>query len=402
MKAVRLLALLVVGAVLWSQNASGQQAAVPKLTLAQVEDLVSHGVPDSTMGTQIQRRGLAFAPTPATVESLREKGAGPQTLAAIEALFPKPKPIVQKKVSITADVARSLLLQKPMVPYPPIARAARISGTVELRATISEGGSVEELQVVSGPPMLQQAALEAVRQWQYKPYLVNNRPVEVETAVNVIFTLGTDTPQSNTGTKPAASDSGPSLAATMQFIQDKINEQAQIAYVVNVGVQNKPGLTMRENVSFVADSVVADPATCILRAAYTLKMNMETYSDGKPVAAATFDQHIQTEETDGLKDVEKITVEKLEAYSNRRFVEKGHPELSATIAPSFFVVELSSSKLVFTNHESSTKGSLAPVVTERSEKQTVFTFGDEEIAGRVAKAFTHAVDLCGSGKKEPF
>jgi hypothetical protein len=57
---------------------------------------------------------------------------------------------------------------------------------------------------------------------------------------------------------------------------------------------------------------------------------------------------------------------------------------------------------VFTNHESSTKGSLAPVVSDRSEKQTVFTFGDEEIAGRVAKAFTHAVDLCGSGKKEPF
>ena len=77
---------LLIGAALTlpgSIPAAGQQTAVQRLTLSQVEELVTHGVPDSTMQTQIQRRGLAFAPTPVIVESLRAKGAGPLTLAAI-------------------------------------------------------------------------------------------------------------------------------------------------------------------------------------------------------------------------------------------------------------------------------------------------------------------------------
>lgn len=85
----RLLAFLTVAVILWPQTAAGQQPAVPKLTLSQVEQLVSNGVPDSTLSTQIQRRGLAFIPNPAIVESLRTKGAGPQTLSAIEAFLPK-------------------------------------------------------------------------------------------------------------------------------------------------------------------------------------------------------------------------------------------------------------------------------------------------------------------------
>jgi hypothetical protein len=95
------LAFLAVAVVLWSEAAAGQHPAIPKLTLSQVEELVSHGVPDSTMSTQIQRRGLAFAPTPAIVESLRVKGAGPQTLAAIEALFPKAAPSTQTSTATT-------------------------------------------------------------------------------------------------------------------------------------------------------------------------------------------------------------------------------------------------------------------------------------------------------------
>ena len=74
--------------------------------------------------------------------------------------------------------------------YPPIAKAARVSGTVVLQATISKTGSIENLHVISGPAMLQQAAMDAVKTWRYRPYLLNNEPVEVETTVNVIFTLG--------------------------------------------------------------------------------------------------------------------------------------------------------------------------------------------------------------------
>jgi protein TonB len=83
-----------------------------------------------------------------------------------------------------------MLLQKTQPVYPPIAKAARVSGTVVLQATISKTGAIENLRVVSGPAMLQQAALDAVRSWRYRPYLLNNEPVEVETTVNVIFTLG--------------------------------------------------------------------------------------------------------------------------------------------------------------------------------------------------------------------
>ena len=59
-----------------------------------------------------------------------------------------------------------------------------------IQATISKTGTIENLHVISGPAMLQQAALDAVKTWRYRPYLLNNEPVEVETTVNVIFTLG--------------------------------------------------------------------------------------------------------------------------------------------------------------------------------------------------------------------
>jgi hypothetical protein len=84
-----LLFLPVIALILLPLHGTGQGAIVQKLTLSQVEELVSHGVPDSTMHTEILRRGLVFTPDPGTVESLRAKGAGPQTLAAIETFFPK-------------------------------------------------------------------------------------------------------------------------------------------------------------------------------------------------------------------------------------------------------------------------------------------------------------------------
>jgi protein TonB len=102
---------------------------------------------------------------------------------------PKSKPEVLKKVKISAGVAVGMLLQKTQPEYPPIAKAARVSGTVVLDVTISKTGAVENLRVVSGPAMLQRAALEAVMSWRYRPYLLNNEPAEVETTVNVNFNL---------------------------------------------------------------------------------------------------------------------------------------------------------------------------------------------------------------------
>lgn len=73
--------------------------------------------------------------------------------------------------------------------YPPLARQARVQGAVELRAIISTAGRIENLVVVRGHPMLSAAAIEAVRQWRYRPYLLNNEPIEVETEITVNFVL---------------------------------------------------------------------------------------------------------------------------------------------------------------------------------------------------------------------
>ena len=69
------------------------------------------------------------------------------------------------------------------------ARHARIQGSVLLQAEISKDGSIQNLRLISGHPMLAPAAIEAVKQWKYKPYILNGEPVEVETQITVNFTL---------------------------------------------------------------------------------------------------------------------------------------------------------------------------------------------------------------------
>jgi len=80
-----------------------------------------------------------------------------------------------------------MLLQKTIPVYPPIAKAARVSGTVVLQATISKGGTIENLRVIGGPAMLQQAAMDAVRRWRYTPYSLNGQPIAKETRITISF-----------------------------------------------------------------------------------------------------------------------------------------------------------------------------------------------------------------------
>ncbi len=82
------------------------------------------------------------------------------------------------------------LVHRVQPEYPPLARSARIQGSVELSALISKQGTIENLQVRSGHPMLVSAAVNAVRQWRYRPYVLNGEPVEVETQITVNFILG--------------------------------------------------------------------------------------------------------------------------------------------------------------------------------------------------------------------
>jgi protein TonB len=103
---------------------------------------------------------------------------------------PAVKMATPKKIAISSGVATGLLIQQVRPTYPPIAKAARQSGTVVLQATISKEGTITNLRVISGNAMLQQNALEAVRQWRYRPYMLNGEPVEVDTTINVVFNLG--------------------------------------------------------------------------------------------------------------------------------------------------------------------------------------------------------------------
>jgi periplasmic protein TonB len=81
------------------------------------------------------------------------------------------------------------LIYRVQPQYPPLARQARVQGVVVLRAMISREGKIEHLQVISGPALLMKSAMDAVLQWRYRPYSLNNEPVEVETQVTVNFTL---------------------------------------------------------------------------------------------------------------------------------------------------------------------------------------------------------------------
>ncbi|PYT99355.1 MAG: energy transducer TonB [Acidobacteria bacterium] len=102
---------------------------------------------------------------------------------------PPPKPKPTGPVRIGGNVQAAKLVNRITPIYPPLARQTRISGTVRLHAIISKDGSIQQLEVISGHPLLQQAALDAVRQWRYQPTLLNGEPVEVDTTIDVIFSL---------------------------------------------------------------------------------------------------------------------------------------------------------------------------------------------------------------------
>jgi periplasmic protein TonB len=101
---------------------------------------------------------------------------------------PPPKPTASR-IRQGGSVQAALLVNKVQPVYPPLARQTRISGTVRLHAIISKTGSVESLEVISGHPLLVRAAMDAVQQWKYKPTLLNGEPVEVDTTIDVIFSL---------------------------------------------------------------------------------------------------------------------------------------------------------------------------------------------------------------------
>jgi protein TonB len=105
---------------------------------------------------------------------------------------PPPKPATPQRIRVGGNVEAAKLERQILPVYPQIAKTAHIQGTVVLHAVIAKDGSIQELTYVSGPALLMRAAMDAVRQWHYAPTQLNGEPVEVDTTIQVVFSLGGD------------------------------------------------------------------------------------------------------------------------------------------------------------------------------------------------------------------
>jgi protein TonB len=134
---------------------------------------VSGGIPGGVVGGIVQAPGVITDPGPT---------------AADGAAFAAPANGVMR-VRVGGNVQSANMINKVTPLYPPLAKQARIQGTVRFTALIGIDGTVEALQLVSGHPLLIQSAQDAVKQWMYKPTLLNGNPVEVITQIDVNYTL---------------------------------------------------------------------------------------------------------------------------------------------------------------------------------------------------------------------
>jgi protein TonB len=127
------------------------------------------------------------APMPVPV--LPQTGSLPHVDAVPPLVHPVAVDLAPKRIVQSSGAQEAKLINKVLPVYPPLAKLTRVSGAVHLTGIIAIDGTIRDLQVESGPPLLIQAALEAVRQWVYQPTLLSGKPVEVITSINVTFTL---------------------------------------------------------------------------------------------------------------------------------------------------------------------------------------------------------------------
>jgi protein TonB len=115
---------------------------------------------------------------------------GQGLMAGNAPVMPPPKAAAPARIRQGGEVTAASIITQTRPNYPSLARQARIQGIVVLHAIIDKDGNVAKLEVVSGHPLLVQSALEAVKQWRYKPTQLNGDPVEVDTTIQVTFTMG--------------------------------------------------------------------------------------------------------------------------------------------------------------------------------------------------------------------
>jgi protein TonB len=140
-------------------------------------------------GWSISKGPEILAPVDAAALADSAGTSSPDNPFAGRNMHPDVRQAVKAPAHVSSGVMTGMLIYKVLPKYPPVAVAIHLGGTVVLQATISRNGTIENLRAVGGPALLQQAAIDAVQQWRYRPYLLNREPVEVETTVNVEFTL---------------------------------------------------------------------------------------------------------------------------------------------------------------------------------------------------------------------
>jgi protein TonB len=144
--------------------------------------IVTVGGDDAPPVLPLNRMGETFGGQPFQIDTVI---AQPKITTAPETA----KPFKPSSLRTSTGVQQALLIYQLKPLYPPLAKAARISGTVRLAAVIARDGAIQHLQLISGPPLLTGAALDAVQKWRYKPTLLSGEPVEVITEIDVNFTL---------------------------------------------------------------------------------------------------------------------------------------------------------------------------------------------------------------------
>lgn len=168
------------GKAINSSSAASKLAATPKPSETPL--VVKGGAVPA-----IHKPAAAETPAP-NIAEIASAGSGGDLSGLVGDATSAPKPVLQT-VNISQGVSQGLLMKKVQPTYPRAALALHIEGIVELMATISKSGEITEVKVLSGDAQLVRAAADAVKQWKYKPYLLNGEPVEIHTQVTISFKL---------------------------------------------------------------------------------------------------------------------------------------------------------------------------------------------------------------------
>jgi TonB family protein len=179
-----------------SDDASGQSATKPSSSDAPAAGRTAAEAKPATAPLVVKggtapaihsKTAAADGPAPSMI-GIATAGAGAPPPDLVSAEGSAPKPILQT-LNVSQGVSQGLLMKKVQPTYPKNALAMRVEGVVELSATISKTGDISHIKILSGDSQLTRAAAEAVKQWKYKPYLLNGEPVEIQTQVTINFKL---------------------------------------------------------------------------------------------------------------------------------------------------------------------------------------------------------------------